>query len=313
MKNSTGRPRLLAIVGPTASGKTDLAASWARRISGEVVSVDSRQVYRGLDIGTAKPPAVLREEIPHHLIDVVDPDEKFDVARYCEMAHAAIEAIHDRGRPILLCGGTGLYLQAITRGLCKAPPADEAIRAELEREREASGPEALHRQLVEVDPAAAARIAPRDAVRIMRALEVLRATGRPLSAWQEEHGFSGDPYDVRIVVLSPPPEVLDRRIALRTGAMWEEGLLEETRGLLMEGFDGGLPPLRAIGYREAQEVLAGRSTVEEAGERMRIQTRRYAKRQRTWFRRVEGAVWLEDGALAEAIEREVLGFLEGTA
>lgn len=313
MRTSNGRPRLLAIVGPTASGKTDLAAGWARRLSAEVVSVDSRQVYRRLDIGTAKPSAALRAEIPHHLIDVVDPDQKFDVARYCELAHATIGAIHARGRPILLCGGTGLYLRALTRGLCDAPRADEAIRADLERERAAVGSEVMHRQLVELDPVTAGRISPRDAVRILRALEVLRSTGRPLSAWQEEHGFSEDLYEVRIVVLSPPPEVLDRRIVHRTRTMWEEGLLEETRGLLSEGFDGGLAPLQAIGYREAQEVLAGRFTIEEAREQMRVQTRRYAKRQRTWFRRVEGALWLDDPNGAGSIERDVLGFLEGVS
>ena len=280
------RPRVVAVVGPTAAGKTELAAEFARRVDGEVVSVDSRQIFRRLDIGTAKPSLELRAEVPHHLVDVVEPDEPFDVARFQKLARAAVDDLHARGRAPVLCGGSGLYLRALTEGLCPAPPADPEVRAAIARERDERGLDTLHRELARVDPAAAARIAPRDAVRITRALEVARLTGRPLSAWQADHGFTDRPYELLTFVLSPPTPTLDERIATRSEAMWRAGLLEETKAVLDAGFDGGLAPLMAIGYREAQEVLSGRIDAEEAVERIRRETRRYAKRQRTWFRRM---------------------------
>lgn len=280
------RPRVVAVVGPTAAGKTELAAEFARRVDGEVVSVDSRQIFRRLDIGTAKPSLELRAEVPHHLVDVVEPDEPFDVARFQKLARAAVDDLHARGRAPVLCGGSGLYLRALTEGLCPAPPADPEVRAAIARERDERGLDTLHRELARVDPAAAARIAPRDAVRITRALEVARLTGRPLSAWQADHGFTDRPYELLTFVLSPPTPTLDERIATRSEAMWRAGLLEETKAVLDAGFDGGLAPLVAIGYREAQEVLSGRIDAEEAVERIRRETRRYAKRQRTWFRRM---------------------------
>lgn len=280
------RPRVVAVVGPTAAGKTELAAEFARRVDGEVVSVDSRQIFRRLDIGTAKPSLELRAEVPHHLVDVVEPDEPFDVARFQKLARAAVDDLHARGRAPVLCGGSGLYLRALTEGLCPAPPADPEVRAAIARERDERGLDTLHRELARVDPAAAARIAPRDAVRITRALEVARLTGRPLSAWQADHGFTDRPYELLTFVLSPPTPTLDERISTRSEAMWRAGLLEETKAVLDAGFDGGLAPLMAIGYREAQEVLSGRIDAEEAVERIRRETRRYAKRQRTWFRRM---------------------------
>lgn len=292
-RDPTARPRVIAVVGPTAAGKTDLAADLARSLGGEVVSVDSRQIYRRLDIGTAKPSRGLRAEVPHHLVDVVEPDEPFDVARFQSLGREAVGDVLERRRVPVLCGGSGLYLRALTEGLCPAPPADPGVRADLAREREERGLEALHRELADVDPKAAARIAPRDAVRITRALEVARLTGRPLSAWQEEHAFADRPYELLVMVLSPPTSVLDDRIAARSAAMWREGLLEETKAVLDAGFDGGLAPLMAIGYREAQAVLRGEMSADAAVERIRLETRRYAKRQRTWFRRIEGARWLE--------------------
>lgn len=304
------RPRVVAVVGPTAAGKTELAAHLARERGGEVISVDSRQVFRRLDIGTAKPSAEIRAAVPHHLLDVVEPDEPFDVATYRDLARAAENEIRGRGRPVFLCGGSGLYLKALTEGLCPAPPADAAVRAEIAREREERGLVALHDELGRVDPDAAARIAPRDGVRITRALEVSRLTGRPLSAWQRDHAFEDRPFELLVLVVSPSVEDLDERIAKRTKQMWDEGLLEETRSVLAAGFSGDLAPLQAIGYREAQAVLRGELESAEAIERIRIETRRYAKRQRTWFRRVEGAQWLEGGGRPEAVRDSVVRFLE---
>lgn len=309
MRSAGARPRVVAVVGPTAAGKTDLAAELARGRGGEVVSVDSRQVFRRLDIGTAKPPPSLRAEVPHHLIDVVEPDEPFDVARFQVLARAAVDEVRARGRSVFLCGGSGLYLRALTEGLCPAPPADPEVRAQIARERQERGRGALHAELRRVDPAAAQRIAPADAVRITRALEVVRLTGRPLSAWQEEHRFLDRPYELLVLVVSPPPPTLDARIAARTRAMFDEGLLDETRDVLEAGFDGGLSPLQAIGYREAQLVLAGEMSTEEAIERVRIDTRRYAKRQRTWFRRLEGAAWLDGTEPFSSVRDRVDAFL----
>ena len=290
---SEGRTRVVAVVGPTAAGKTDLAATLAREFDGEVVSVDSRQVYRRLDIGTAKPSRRLREEVPHHLVDVIEPDEAFDVSRYCALAHAAVEDIAFRRRTVFLCGGTGFYLRALTEGLCAAPGADQAMRSALAREQEERGLSALWQELQSVDPVSASRIASTDAVRILRALEVARLSGKPLSQWQQEHAFSNRPYEVMILVVSPPVSELDERIVQRTKSMWESGLLEETQEVLRAGFSPQLPALQAIGYREAQRVLREEWNSHEAIDAICLQTRRYAKRQRTWFRGLEAAHWLE--------------------
>lgn len=307
------RPRLVALVGPTAGGKTELALALAPALDAEVVSVDSRQVYRRLDVGTAKPDRAARTAVSHHLLDVVEPDEPFDAARFAELGRAAVADVIARGRKVLLCGGSGLYLRALTEGLCPAPPADGAVRAQLARELAARGAPALHDDLRRSDPRAAARIAPRDAVRIVRALEVARVTGRPLSEWQERHSFADRPYDVLTLVLCPPPAELESRIARRAAAMWDGGLVEETAAVLAAGFDGELRPLQAIGYREAQLFLRGEIGRPAALERMRLATRQYAKRQRTWFRALAGAVWLDGGEGVRAVHERAARFLEGGA
>ncbi|MBY0279909.1 tRNA (adenosine(37)-N6)-dimethylallyltransferase MiaA [Candidatus Binatia bacterium] len=285
--------RLVALVGPTAGGKTDLGVALAQRIDAEIVSVDSRQVYRRLDIGTAKPDAAARAAVAHHLLDVVEPDQDFDAARFATLGRAVVGDILARGRNVLLVGGSGLYLRALTEGLCPAPPADPAIRAEMARELAVHGVAALHAELTRHDPEAAARIAPRDAVRIGRALEVVRITGRTLSAWQQEHRFADRPWDVLVLVLCPPAVDLETRIARRARQMWDAGLVAETEAVLAAGFAPELKPLQAIGYREAQEHLRGVLDRDQAIERMRIATRQYAKRQRTWFRALQGAQWLD--------------------
>lgn len=304
------RPRLVGIFGPTAGGKSELAVWLAERIGGEVVSVDSRQVYRRLDVGTAKPAPELRRAVPHHMLDVVEPDEPFDAARYAVGARAAIAEIHGRGRAVVLCGGSGLYLRALTGGLFAAAPPDGDIRRRLDARLAERGPAALHAELAALDPEAAGRIAPRDAARIRRALEVVLATGRPLSAWHREHAFRDEPYEILSFVLSPPVEELDRRIARRAAGMWERGLVEETRALLAAGYDGRLRPLAAIGYREAQAHLRGELSRQEALAAMVRATRRYAKRQRTWFRRLEGARLLSGPEDRPRLLVEARSFLE---
>ncbi len=295
------RPRVLALVGPTAAGKTELALELAAALGAEIVSVDSRQVYRRLDIGTAKPDLAARRAVRHHLIDVVEPDEKLDAAGFAALARAAIADILGRGRAVLLCGGSGLYLRALVGGLCSAPPGDAALRAALRAELAERGAASLHGELLRLDPAAAERIAPRDAPRILRALEVVRLTGRPLSDWQRAHGFSDRPFDVLTWVLSPPVDELDRRIAARARAMWRSGLVEETAAALAAGFSPDLPALGSIGYREAQRHLRGELEADAAVEAIALATRRYAKRQRTWFRGVAEARWVDGAHRASAL------------
>lgn len=306
------RPRLFGIVGPTAAGKTAAAAIVACEIGAEIVSVDSRQVYRRLDVGTAKPGPDLRALVPHHMIDVADPAGRYDAARFASDARRAIEGILARGRRVLLCGGSGLYLRALTEGLCPAPPADDDARAALRARLAEVGAEALHAELRDADPESARRIAPRDAQRILRALEVLQGTGRPLSAWQAEHRFADRPWEVRLAVLAPAVEDLDRRIAERTRAMWQQGLVEETASALAAGVPPDAPGLQSIGYREAQLQLAGVIGREDAIAAASLATRRYAKRQRTWFRSLLEARVVADADPVPALRRlAVESFAEG--
>jgi tRNA dimethylallyltransferase len=304
------RPRLVALVGPTAGGKTDLALALAPALDAEIVSVDSRQVYRRLDVGTAKPDAAARAAVHHHLLDVVDPDERYDAASFARDARAAVHDVLRRGKSVLLVGGSGLYLRALTEGLCPAPPADPAVRATLAGELAVRGVAALHAELAQHDPEAAARIAPRDAVRIVRALEVQRLTGRPLSDWQRAHAFADRPYDLLTFVLCPSPQELERRIAERCAAMWAGGLVAETESVLAAGFSGELRPLQAIGYREAQAYLRGELDRAGALERMRLATRQYAKRQRTWFRALDRATWLDGGEPRDVVLARSRDFLQ---
>jgi tRNA dimethylallyltransferase len=304
------RPRLVAVVGPTAAGKTELAAWLATHLDAEVVSVDSRQVFRRLDVGTAKPDAELRARVPHHLLDVVEPDERMDAARYARLGRAVIGDIARRGRRVVLCGGSGLYLRALTQGLFEAPAGDAEIRRELDAALARDGAPALHAELAVLDPRAAARIAPRDGVRIRRALEVCRATGRTISDWQEGHAFADRPYDLQCWVLSPTVDELDRRIAERATSMWRDGLVAETEAVLAAGFASTLPPLQAIGYHEAQAHLRGELSREQAIAGIALATRQYAKRQRTWFRRLEEARPIADAHGREEMLAEATRFLE---
>lgn len=297
----SGRPRVLAIVGPTGTGKTELACEVARQLDGEVIGVDSMQVYRGMDIGTAKPSLALREEIPHHGIDVVDPDDPMSAGRFVVLAREAARSIVERGRTVLLCGGCGLYARAFAGGLVGGIPSDPELRAKLESD----STESLYQELVEIDPETAARTHSADRVRIVRALEAQQIAGRPLSQQHAEHGFSDRPYDVRWLGLSLEREALWSRIHKRVGAMFDAGLVDEVRALHRAGYGPELLPLQAIGYREVGELLAGRLSEAEARESIAVTTRRYAKRQRTWFRAEPGLEWTDasrpDEALAHAL------------
>jgi tRNA dimethylallyltransferase len=296
------RPRVLAIVGPTGTGKTELAAALARRTGAEIIGADSMQVYRGMDIGTAKPSRALRGEIPHHLIDVVDPDEPMSAGRYAEQARAAAHSILARGRPVLLCGGSGLYTRAFASGLIGGVESNEALRARLEALPDAELLAELHR----VDPQLAQRIHPHNRVRWVRALEIAHLRGEGASWLQAAHGFSDRPFDVIWLGLELPRALLWERLRARVGAMFAEGWVDEVRALHAAGFGPELRPLRGIGYREIGALLAGRVDERTAREQIWMATRRFAKRQRTWFRAEAGMRWLDarepENCLARALE-----------
>ncbi len=287
------RIRVTVILGVTASGKSSAAMAVAERSGGEILSVDSMQVYRRMDIGTAKPTPAERAEVPHHLLDVVEPSEEFSVARYLELADAAMADIHARGRPILAVGGTALYLKALTEGLFEGPPGDEALRSELRARAEAEGLEALHAKLRQVDPAAGERIHPNDIRRVVRALEVHQLTGRPISDQQQQFGQYRPGFDFTLVGITRGREAENARINARVRQMIDAGLVEETRALLAEDPPPGEQARQALGYAQIIEHLEGRCSLDDAVEQIKIQTRRFAKHQRTWFRRFRDVHWIE--------------------
>jgi tRNA dimethylallyltransferase len=299
-------PPLIAIVGATASGKSSLALRLARAHRGEIVSCDSLQVYRGLDIGSAKATLEERRDVRHHLIDVVDPSELFSAAEYARRARAAVADVTARGRIPIVAGGTGLYLKALLEGLFDGPARDEGRRRRLEGLAERFGDERVHRLLRRLDPEAAARIRPRDRVRIVRALEVYWATGRPISAHQRDGAEPLSGYRVLLLGLSPDRGALRRVVERRTREMLERGLLEEVRGLLEQGYGPELRPLQAIGYREAVAVVQGEMTPDDAEKAIVTATMRFARRQMTWFRHQADVTWFTDPDDAHAAAGEWL-------
>jgi tRNA dimethylallyltransferase len=293
---------LIAIVGPTATGKTALAIALAQRLGGEIVGADSRQVYRHMDIGTAKPTAEERALAPHHLIDVVDPDQEFSLAQYLEQAGAVLEDVWSRGKQPLLVGGSGQYVWALLEGwrVPRLPPQRE-LRRELEERAAHHGPEALHRELAKVDPKAAARIDPRNVRRVIRALEVHKATGRPISYWQEK---GPPPWEVLTLGLTCPRRELYERIDARVDSMMEAGLVDEVRGLLSMGYDPSLASMSGIGYKQVCQHLAGELDLATAVARIKTATHRLARQQYTWFRLDDQRMrWIDvslDGPFEEA-------------
>jgi len=310
------RTPVLVVTGPTAGGKTALAIELARRFDGEVINADSLQVYRYLDIGSAKPTLAERGTVPHHLFDVALPDEPYDAGRYAEEARGVAAGIAGRGRLPILAGGTGLYIRAFLRGLIGVGGADPELRERLEAEHDralAEGdPARLHRRLAEEDPAAAARIHPNDVRRQIRALEILEREGRAASVVQQEHGFDDAPFEALHLAIDPGREVVNARIDLRCEAMIESGLLQEVRALRERGYGPELKPMKAIGYRHIQPVVEGRDTLVNALAAMRKDTRHFARRQRTWLRAVPEAEWW-DPTEPDPIHARVEAFLSERA
>ncbi|MGC1679476.1 MAG: tRNA (adenosine(37)-N6)-dimethylallyltransferase MiaA, partial [Candidatus Binataceae bacterium] len=287
------------IVGPTGAGKTALALDVAERLGAEIVNADSRQFYRGMDLGTAKPTPAERARVRHHLIDVSAPDAPLDVAGFVKIARAAIKEIAARGRRALIVGGSGLYLRALRGGIFRGPGASVEVRARLAGEAAEHGLEHLHGRLREIDPVAAARIGHNDLYRIMRALEVFELTGEPISAHQARHAFSAREYESLTLGISPEREKLYQAIDARFDAMLSAGLLDEVRALLAAGYAPERPPLATIGYKQIARHLGGELTLAEAIALAKRDSRRLAKRQLTWFRADAELRWLDPAGPTE--------------
>ena len=311
-----GRPLAIALMGPTASGKTALAMDWAQRLGAEIVSVDSALVYRGLDIGAAKPDMGMQALVPHHLMDIRDPWQTYSAAEFAQDARVAMDQIAGRGRMPILAGGTGLYFQALLRGLAPMPPADPELRAVIAAEAETRGWAAMHADLARIDAPAAAKIKPTDPQRIQRALEVHRLSGKPISQWQREPLRERLPFRVLKLALAPAQRsVLHARIEQRYDAMLEAGFLDEVRGLralpqlqaVAAPMD--LPAVRAVGYRQAWEHLDGTLSSQEFRDHAIHATRQLAKRQLTWLRGQQDLRWFDPATDREALETALGLFL----
>jgi tRNA dimethylallyltransferase len=307
------KPRIVIILGPTAVGKTDLALDLATGFGGEIISADSMQVYRYLDIGTSKPTREERAHVPHHLIDIVDPDEEFSAALFSRQAEAIIGDLHGR-KTIFVAGGTGLYIRTLTGGIIEGSGPD-ADRRKIYRERlESEEREALYARLKELDPEAAGRIHLNDGVRIIRALEIAELAGEPISEKQRRHGFRQVRYEYLKVGLYRDREELYRRIDSRAAQMVEAGLIQETEQIIRLGYDEKIKPLQSLGYRYFIQCLKGKMTLDDALRSMQRDTRHYARRQMTWFRAESDIEWFhpdEAGQIRARIDRFLGGCQDG--
>lgn len=296
---------LLVVCGPTASGKTSWALQLAQHYPLEIISADSRQVYRHMDIGTAKATAAEQALVPHHMIDLIDPDQEFSVADFVAKVRPLIATIDAAGKLPCVVGGTGLYIRALLGGLAPLPSADENLRQQLHQCEELSGPGTLHLQLQKVDPVSAASIHPNNLIKIVRALEVYQLSGRCMSQLQAEHKFADQPYRVMKLAPQQEREELYRRIAVRAKQMLDAGLIAETEALI-ERYSVDLKALQTLGYREVLGYLSGSLEASQMLEKIALHTRHYAKRQLTWFKKEPGIIWVdsynESGKVLQSIE-----------
>ena len=296
------KPKLVVICGPTGVGKTGFAIRIARRFSGEIVGADSMQIYRQMDIGTAKPTVSEQAAIRHHMVDIVDPDEDFDAAEYARRAAACIKELASRSALPLVVGGTGLYIKALLYGLSEDAPSDLRVRKALQTELEQAGPAAMHRRLSRTDPLAARRLHPNDSYRILRALEVLELTGQSICTHQQRHGFAHTPYDTLKIGLTLPREKLYADIDRRVDLMLAKGLEDEVRRLLNCGYAATSKSMQALGYRHMHAYIDGCMDLDEAVRTLKRDHRRYAKRQMTWLRADSRLNWLTPTQLDDALE-----------
>lgn len=292
-KDLAEKPKVIVICGPTGIGKTSVAIRMARHFGGEIVSADSMQIYRFMDIGTAKPDASERKAALHHLIDIVDPDTHFDAAQFAHMASGIIAGICRRQRIPIVAGGTGLYIKTLIHGIFQQHPADKGIRSELKNLAKEKGLPFLFEQLKNCDPAASLRIHPNDEFRIIRALEVFKISGKPISDHHQRHRFTNQPFQTLKIGLFLDRPALYDRINRRVDTMIEQGFIEEVKDLLGRGYSADLKSMNAIGYRHVVELITGQCSLQDAMDTMKRDTRRYAKRQMTWFRTDPEIIWVE--------------------
>ncbi len=294
-------PRIAVICGPTGVGKTTAAIEIASELNAEIINADSMQVYRYMDIGTAKPSALEQARIPHHMIDIVDPDAPFDAQRYADMGQDLVFQLAEQGIPVLVVGGTGFYIRALIHGLFESGSGNSEIRLNLKKEADTKGLSELYRRLCECDPDAASKIHPNDAFRIVRALEIYETTGRPISTCHQEHRLAPPLFDVLKIGLFRQREVLYERINHRVDLMVEEGLIDEVKALLKKGYSSDLKPLQSIGYRHIVDFFEGRISWDDNLQKLKQDTRRYAKRQLTWFNSDSQVKWMDADRLDEII------------
>lgn len=302
------QPPVVVICGPTAVGKTASSLYLARSLAVEVVNADSMQVYRYLNIGTAKPDLSERTQVPHHLIDIIDPDQEFNAAAYARQARQVIEGLHRQARLPLVVGGSGLYIKALLHGLFNSLPSDSDVRDRLKQAWQSRGAAEMHRRLTACDPAAARRLHPNDQMRILRALEIYELTGQSITQLQQEHAFPPAPYRVLKLGLYLERTLLYQRINERVDLMLNQGLEAEVESLLARGYVSTLKSMQSIGYRHICACLEGRMTRKEAIQTLKRDTRRYAKRQLTWFQADPAVQWFTPDQL-EPVQKTVTAFL----
>jgi tRNA dimethylallyltransferase len=309
MVSATKKPKVIVICGPTGIGKTTVGIRLADKLGAEIISADSMQIYRYMDIGTAKPTAAEQSKIPHHMIDIVDPDEAFDAVRYAELAREKVMQLHQRGVLPFVVGGTGLYIKALLQGLFQADPTDPKIRERLKKEAAENGSTVLYDRLEQIDPDTANRLHPNDTYRILRALETIESTGRSISEHHQDHGFTDEPFDALKIGLQFDRQKLYDRIDQRVDLMIAAGLVDEVKKLLGLGYSADLKSMQSIGYRHMADFLGGRLPWDECVRTLKRDTRRFAKRQFTWFGADRQIQWYEPDQLNEIV-RSVEGFLE---
>ena len=303
MVQPSPKTKLIVVCGPTGSGKTGFAIELARQFNAEIIGADAMQIYRHMDIGTAKPTPAEQAAAPHHMIDVVDPDEDFDAAAYANMATETIRRIIARGRTVFVVGGTGFYIKALIHGLFEQGPSDPAVRRRLKQQADSGGIGDLYRRLQEIDSVAAVRIHPNDTYRIIRALEVFEVAGEPLTVFHRRHGFREQRFTTLEFGLSWPRPALYERINRRVDAMMAQGFLDEVRQLMASGYGSDLKSMQSLGYRHLAAVVGGDTRLAEAVAMLKRDHRRYAKRQLTWFRARKSVHWLTPDQTETAAER----------
>ena len=308
MNSETAKPRVIVICGPTGIGKTTVSIGLAQHFRGQIIGADSMQVYKHMDIGTAKPTAEERARVVHHMVDFVEPDESYDAARYADGARAKITELGQQHITPFVVGGTGLYIKALLYGLFDEKVSDPEIRARLKAETDAHGIQSLYDRLGRLDPETANRLHPNDTYRILRALEVVEATGKTISSRHKKHGFFDQPFEPLKIGLNLDRAILYERINSRVDAMISAGFLDEVKGLIARGYSTSLKPMQSIGYRHMVDFIEGRSSWEECVRTMKRDHRRYAKRQLTWFGADPEIIWKEPGQV-EALKLLAENFL----